>query len=197
MYIPSHFHIGEQETIVDFIAANGFGELISQVDGRPFATPMPFLLSDDQQTLLGHLAIQNPQAEQLAESEQEVLVTLSGPHAYISPTWYTTPGVPTWNYQTVHIYGRCQTFNDAARLQRVVAKLSQQYESALPEPWQADYNPAMLRAIVGIEIKITEWQCKFKLSQNRSLADRTLVADKLSEAGNTALAMAMREQVKP
>ena len=36
-----------------------------------------------------------------------------GPHAYVSPTWYT-PGVkvPTWNYVTVHAYGRPQVVED-------------------------------------------------------------------------------------
>ena len=93
MYIPKHFEITDKSEIFAFVEANAFGQLISNVDGRLYSTHLPFLLSKDRYKITGHLALQNPQ---LAEIDmQEVLVTLEGAHDYISPAWYSSPGVPT------------------------------------------------------------------------------------------------------
>ena len=91
----------------------------------------------------------------------------------------------------MHVTGVCRTFTDPARLQAVVETLSAVYESGSEAPWQAHYNPAMLNAIVGIEISIDDIQCKYKLSQNRSMTDRQQVIDKLEEKGAAQLASAM------
>lgn len=150
---------------------------------------MPFLLSDDKTKIYGHLAIANPQHKQLAG--QEVLLTLEGPHGYVSPSWYNSPGVPTWNYQAVHIYGVCSLINDVQKLKHIVDALTHKYESAFEKPWQPKYKAAMLNAIVGVEIAITEIQCKYKLNQNRSLEDQQNVSAQLKSNGLVALASAM------
>ena len=189
MYIPKHFEITDKDEVFSFVEANAFGQLISKVNGRLFSTHLPFLLSGDKSKIIGHLAKQNPQHREL--DGQEVLVTLEGAHDYISPAWYSSPGVPTWNYQTVHIYGLCKTFHDAEALHEVVNALTSKHEAALESPWQPEYNPAMLNAIVGVEVTITEVQCKFKLSQNRSPQDRSQVIGQLKALGSNSLAKAM------
>lgn len=189
MYIPKHFQVTDRDEIVQFIHSNAFGQLISDCDGRPFSTHLPFMLSDDQTYLSAHLARQNPQLASI--DGQDVLVTLQGPHDYISPTWYDDPGVPTWNYQAVHIYGTCHTQTDPDLLGELVNELAGIYESKQPAPWTPEYKAAMLRAIVGIRIDIKEIQAKFKLSQNRSDKDRQQVIDHLTEYGSNDLANAM------
>jgi transcriptional regulator len=189
MYIPKHFAVTDKEEIYGFIAANSFGQLISTVNGRLFATLMPFLLSSDRTTLYGHLARQNPQHGEL--ENQEILVSLQGPHDYISPSWYSSPGVPTWNYQSVHLYGHGKVFTAPDRLKKLVDALTLKHESPFPEPWQPTYKATMLQAIVGVEITISEIQCKYKLSQNRSDQDRAQVESRLTEIGSTSLADAM------
>jgi transcriptional regulator len=189
MYIPKHFEINDKSEIFAFVEANAFGQLISNVDGRLYSTHLPFLLSKDRSKITGHLALQNPQ---LAEIDmQEVLVTLEGAHDYISPAWYSSPGVPTWNYQAVHIYGQCSTFRSAEKLEEIVNALTKKYEATSPTPWQPDYKPSMLGAIVGVEVIINEVQCKYKLSQNRSIKDRLQVIEQLKAEGSNKLAEAM------
>ena len=170
MYIPTKFEITNKEEIYKFIQEHSFGQLISLVDKQIFATHMPFYLSEDRSQIFGHLAKQNPQHQEL--EGQEVLIVLQGPHDYISPAWFDSPGVPTWNYQAVHIYGQCRTFENTAKLKELVEIHTSKYEASSRQPWQPDYNPSMLNAIVGIEVKINKIQCKFKLSQNRSPKDR-------------------------
>ena len=191
MYVPDHFKVDDPAEIFAFIHANAFGQLIS-VDGeRPFASHLPFLLSDDRKSLHCHLARQNPQWQQLAG--QQVLVTFLGPHDYISPSWYQSTGVPTWNYQAVHVYGQCRVFHETEELASVVERLSSRYEAAFEQPWQAQYRDAMLKAIVGVEVVIDEVEAKYKLSQNRPAGDHQGVVDRLDGLGSTALADEMRK----
>jgi len=189
MYIPRHFEVTDPDEMFAFVEANAFGQLVSQVDGRLFASHLPFLVTQDRSALICHLAKQNPQHLEL--DGREALVMLQGAHDYISPSWYSGSGVPTWNYQAVHIYGRCRVFHNADRLRYVVESLAKIHEAALDPPWRPEYAAAMLSAIVGVEIAITDVQCKYKLSQNRPAQDRAQVVEKLKSLGSNKLAQAM------
>ena len=190
MYIPKHFEIQDQSELLSFIRDNGFGQLISSVEGRLFSTPLPFVLSDDDQKLITHVAMQNPQADDL--DGQEVLISLMGPHAYISPTWYEkSGGVPTWNYQSVQVYGTVEVVNERDRKKEIVELMSIHFEDNLSDPWDMQYPTKMLDAILGIEISITEIQGKYKLSHNRPAKDQHNVIRSLSELGQRRLANEM------
>lgn len=189
MYIPKHFAVTDKEEIFGFIENNSFGQLISQVEGRSFSTHMPFLLSRDRTKLLGHIAKANPQWQHLGD--QEVLISLQGTHGYISPSWYRAEGVPTWNYQSVHIYGQASSYSDPEQLKAIVESLTAENEKGFEKPWQPTYMASKLRGIVGIEICISEIQCKYKLGQNRDKAEQIGVANSLADSGNIALSRAM------
>jgi transcriptional regulator len=191
MYVPKHFEISVADEIFSFLHANAFGQLISLQDGRLTAAHLPFLVADERKHLRCHLARQNPQWQQL--EDQQVLITFQGAHDYISPSWYQTAGVPTWNYQALHIYGHCRVFDDPAQLAGLVDTLTKRYESGFDTPWEPQYRDAMLKAIVGVEIEIEDIQCKYKLSQNRPAADHQGVIDKLEELGSDSLVSAMRK----
>jgi transcriptional regulator len=93
----------------------------------------------------------------------------------------------------VHIRGIAESFTDPKKLKRMVDKLTEQNESGYPDPWQSDYSASMLRGIIGIEISITSIQCKFKLSQNRSVQDQSNVQEQLTDRGHEALANGMNK----
>lgn len=190
MYRPDYFDQPDRDQAISLIKANSFGQLISQVDGRLFVSHLPFMISDDDSTLLCHLARENPQWEGI--EDQEVLVTFQGPHGYISPEWYVNRGVPTWNYQVVHVYGTCRCVHSPEALKDLVDHLTQIHESRQDKPWVPVYSDNMLRGIVGVEITVTEIQCTFKLNQNRSKQDRDRVIAALDELGASGLASAMR-----
>jgi transcriptional regulator len=191
MYIPKHFEITDKTEVSKFIKANSFGQLISVIDTAIVSTHVPFLFDAESRVLVGHMAKANPQWQQI--QKQKVLVTLQGEHAYVSPNWYESAGVPTWNYQAVHIEGIAESFTDPEKLKRVVDTLTEQNESDYPNPWEPDYAASMLRGIVGIEIAITSIQCKYKLSQNRSVRDQFNVQEQLADGGHEALANAMNK----
>jgi transcriptional regulator len=192
MYLPKHFDVDDPETVFSFIKNNAFGQLISTVEGRLFSTHIPFLVADNRLTISGHVAKKNPQWEHI--QGQEVLITLQGPHDYISPSMYNAPGVPTWDYQAVHIYGSCEVIREPEYLKDLVENLTGRYENGREAPWTPSYNDSMLKAIVGLEITISDIQCKFKVSQNRSAQDREQVATDLERGGSYQLAAAVRRQ---
>ncbi len=194
MYIPQHFLEADPATLAAFIDAHSFGTLTTVAAGKPYATHVPFLYEPAHGVLSCHVARANPQWGHLAASP-EVLVIFQGPHGYVSPTWYATPGVPTWNYTAVHVYGTARAVDDANVTKRHVERLAARFESGSDAPWIPDYDPKRLAGIVGIEIRVTEIQGKFKLSQNRSASDRANVSAQFEASGtdnDAALARLMR-----
>jgi len=193
MYIPKHFEITDKDEIFAFIKENTFGQLISHVDGQLFSSHLPFLVSEDNNSLICHIAKQNPQWKDI--EDQEILVTFQGPHDYISPSWYKSPGVPTWNYQSVHIYGKTKLITDSEKIKKIIEDLTDIYESSNKTPWIPEYKGSLLNVIVGIEIQITNIQCQYKLSQNRSIVDQKQVIKELKIKGSTKLAQAMKKEL--
>lgn len=193
MYTPNHFLPRNNQTL-EFVKQNSFGELLSQLDGKIVGSHLPILIDQEKNALHCHVAKANPQWQQI--DGQEVLVIFTGPHGYISPSWYEKAGVPTWNYQAVHVYGKARSFQDEKRLASTVKHLSEIYESEFEKPWQPDFDERMLKAIVGIEIEITDIQAKYKLSQNRSKVEQENVMEQLQLLGNTDLAKAMLREMK-
>ena len=106
--------------------------------------------------------------------------------------------MPTWNYAVVHAHGPLRFIEDRAWLRALVDRLTTRHEAGSPEPWQitdapADYIETMLGAIVGIELTLSSLVGKWKVTQNRSDADRAGVADGLlRERGDHLLAAEVR-----
>lgn len=193
MFIPSSFRIDDRDTLLAFIERYGFATLVStDPNGVPFATHVPLLLDRSSETLFGHIARANPQWEMFGDRES--LAIFHGPHAYVSPTWYTiAPAVPTWNYATVHVYGTPRVI-DTDRTANVVDRLVRKYEDHRPTPWAGDmpddYRRRMLAGIVGFEMPLTRIEGKFKLGQNRSAEDRAGTIAGLRADGGEATELA-------
>src|SRR6266508_1850880 len=189
MYVPKSFQIEDLTELHAFMRAYNFASLITQHEGAPFASHLPFLLDAERGphgTLLAHMARANPQWRDFAAGG-EALVIFQGPHAYISPSWYEIhPSVPTWNYAVVHAYGIPRIVEDHATLHHMLETLVDTHEAAFAQPWRMDlphdYLEKMMRAVVGFEIEITRLEGKLKLSQNRSEHDQRRVAEMLRDS---------------
>jgi len=181
MYIPAAFRQSDREKLFAFIEQNSFGLLVSQVEEEPFGSHLPFLLdrsSGPQGSLIGHLALANPQWRQA--KGQTVMAVFSGPHAYISPTWYEAENVvPTWNYAAVHVYGTLHVVQDEAALVKILQDFVAFYEASLPRPWtfdaSSDFAQKMMKAVAGFRIEISRIEGKWKLNQNRPQEQREKV----------------------
>jgi transcriptional regulator len=190
MYIPAAFAEPDLTKLHDFIRQNSFGLLVSQVDGLPFATHLPFLLeraAGRHGTLVGHMARANPQWREAGG--QTALAIFSGPHAYISPTWYEADQVvPTWNYTAVHAYGRFQVIEGEEALLEIVQETVRVYERTMPRPWSFEgsgtFLKRLLAQIVGFRIEVEKIEGNWKLNQNHSVERRKKVVRALQQQGH-------------
>ena len=198
LYVPAHFRIEDRPMLVEFMRQNAFAAVVSASDAGLHASHLPLLVDVDGDAirLRGHFARANPHWQSI-EQAKEMLAIFTGPHAYVSPTWYVTqPSVPTWNYTAVHATGKAR-LTDEAELHEIVSELAATYEAGNAPPWRLSEQPAayvssMLGAIVGFEMEIERLEGKFKLSQNRPV-EIPRVADRLEASGEKALARLMRE----
>lgn len=188
MYSPKEFIIEDKSTIERFVLENSFATLISREADLVQVSHAPALFekgTTGPDKLVLHLARANPHAKSMHES-MEVLTVFQGPHAYISPSWYSVhPSVPTWNYTAVHIYGTPRIVADETEMEQLMTKLVEFYEAGRENRWDGvmpeEYRGKMFKAIVGIEISITRIEAKFKLSQNRP-QDQMFVIEALEKS---------------
>ena len=196
MYIPRRYEQKDAEKIRAFIKEHSFAILITVREGRPMGTHIPLLLESDpngQEALVGHISIGNEQKDALTDGAG-VLAIFPGPHAYISPRWYTELNVPTWNYLSVHVYGKVQLMKGEA-LRAALSRLIDNYEQPLPRPVHLEEIPEKvleddLRGIVGFRIVIDEIQAAWKLSQNRDEQSYHQVIGQLEGGDESAKAVA-------
>jgi transcriptional regulator len=202
VYIPEHFRARNDADALTFMRANPFAILISNSDREPTASHIPISVhaAEDQLVLRGHVAKANPHWRCL-EQQPQCLTIFHGPHAYVSPTLYSTSeNVPTWNYGAVHVYGTARVFAAPDALEVVLDELIAMFEPAYAKQWANlgdSYRQRMLGHIVGFEITATKIEAKFKLSQNRTRGEQENVISSLAKAEDTTVsgvARLMREQ---
>ena len=198
MYVPAAF-AAPDGALAQILAAPGAVDLISSTAAGLTATTLPVLHDPAAGTLAGHLARTNTQWR---DTVGEVLVLVRGPDAYVSPSWYASKAehgrvVPTWDYVLAHVHGELVVHSDADWLAAHVARLTEAHEGTRAQPWAVTDAPerfvaGQLRAIVGVEVRISRVEAKWKLSQNRPPADVDGVVTGLTDDGETATAAAVQ-----
>lgn len=196
MYQPPHNREERADVIHGLIRDQKLGLLISHGAAGLSANLMPFVLHAGERQLGRlecHLARANEQWRELQTAGEECLVVFQGPHAYVTPTWYPSKRehgktVPTWNYMLVQARGRATVHEDIVWLRRHLDELTDENEARFAEPWRVEdaperYVAAQLKGIVGVSIELTGLAGKWKLSQNRSVADRRGVVAGLTSIG--------------
>jgi transcriptional regulator len=208
MYIPKYTAMPDRAQQLAFMRANSFATVVTSHNGDMIATHVPVrtIVAEDAPdgaavTLCFHLAKPNSQVGQL-RAGAEALVIFNGPHAYISPSNYEKPDVPTWNYVAVHAYGVPREVTGRDAQLALLADLIGHYESAFQAQWDEmpeAYRNGMLAGIVGFELQVARIEGKAKLSQNHSAHDQQAVADWLlahAHATPRAVGALMRKRLQ-
>jgi transcriptional regulator len=162
----------------------------------PVGTHIPLQLEKNaagEDVLMGHISRGNEQKYTLVDGAK-VLAIFPGPHAYISPRWYTKMMVPTWNYIAVHVYGTVRIV-EGEELRAALSRLMHTYEQHMPRPVTIGEIPEKtvsddMRGIVGFEISMDDVQAAYKLSQNRDEQSYHQVIDELDKGDETTRAVA-------
>ncbi len=189
MYNYPHYKETDLSTVAGFMRRHSFVTLIgSDLSGRLAVTQVPVVVEerDDKFYLYGHIANKSDHHKALLENPG-ALALFTGPHAYVSATWYTNPHMgSTWNYASVHARGNIRFLNEAGLI-NVLKKLSLHFENGntssatyydnLPD----EYTSKMIKAIVAFELEVTDLDNVFKLSQNRDEQSYDHIIEKLNE----------------
>jgi transcriptional regulator len=206
LYLPQHFAEDRTEVLHELIRVHPLATLVHGGAEGLAADHIPLMLhqaADGRITMRGHVARANPLWS--AADTQTVLAVFQGPHAYISPSWYASKAehgkvVPTWNYAVVHVYGVLTAIDDIAWFHAHASAMTDRNEASVGKSWKVtdapdDYIRNTAKAIVGIEIAVDRIEGKWKVSQNRSAADRAGVAAGLAVVQGTGVASPMSQLV--
>ena len=197
MYSPSYNRLEDRRELLEFMRANSFAVLVTGTGGTLHASHLPVLVREAGEKLVldMHMAKNNPQWQEFFDDE--VLVIFTGPHAYVSPSWYAERGpVPTWAYVAVHCYGTA-VLHDGAGTERNIARLVERMEGQRSNRWSmSDLEPAekdeLIANVVSFEIPVTRMEAKFKVNQrDRPERVHALIAE-LERSGDAELASYVR-----
>ncbi|MDG1660014.1 MAG: FMN-binding negative transcriptional regulator [Winogradskyella sp.] len=171
MYPPKKHQDDNCNHMIEVIKTYPLATVISVKDNQPLITHLPLIYED--QKLIGHIDIYNPQAK-LIKDNSDVTILFSGPECYISPSIYSTTQLPTWNYIKVHLKGKVKVIESKAALKQSLITMTEFLEAPDHKYVLESDNPRLdknLDYIEMFEIEITDWEGKFKLSQDKKPKD--------------------------
>lgn len=182
------------------IREHPFGVIVAgtppEGDGTLMGSHIPFLLVSGEGEpirLAGHLARANELWRRL-EGAHEVLAIFSGPHAYISSSWYERDDVATWNYAAVHVHATARLM-DADEARAHVVAVTKRFEGErglmVSEASLDKHTPA----IVAFELTAHRVDCALKMSQSKADDEYARVLGGLDGRGcpaDTEVARVMR-----
>jgi transcriptional regulator len=200
MYTPKYYQNHDAAEVKDFIRQNSFGILVSQAAGKLWGTHIPMELTAGDSKLQGHISKGNPQWKNFNDAG-EVMAIFTGPHGYISSSWYDHENVPTWNYIAAHVYGTIRII-EGDELLHALKEIVNKYEKNSERPVSVEkmspsYIEKAIHGIVGFEITITDIQATYKLSQNRDSKNHEAIISQLekrNDGSDALLAEAMRKK---
>lgn len=201
MYIPKLYREEDRGKILEFLRQNDFATLVTYDGEKPVASHLLMGIVEDGESLFvdGHMSRANPHWKTF-DANPEALVIFQGAHTYISPTWYNHVNVPTWNYQSVHLYGRPGIITDYDRAYTLLKRLVDRYEPSSHyemETLPRDFVEKEIRGIVAFQIEVTRIEANYKLSQNRKDEDYSNIIRQLEKRTDDlshGVAEAMRRQ---
>tara|TARA_R110002012_G_scaffold160895_1_gene322866 strand:+ start:22816 stop:23409 length:594 start_codon:yes stop_codon:yes gene_type:complete len=170
-YPPKDHQDTDRNHLISVIKNYPLATVISVLNNEPIVTHIPLIYKNNE--LIGHIDANNPHAE-LLKNGNKVTLIFSGPQCYISPSIYITKQLPTWNYVKVHIEGVVFEIENPDHIKESMVDMTKYLEE--PEhKFQLDYSDPRMDMYVpyvrGFKITITQWEGKFKLSQNRNMKD--------------------------
>ena len=188
MYPPKHHQDDNIDHMIEVIKHYPLATIISIKDEMPFITHLP-LIYEDRHKLIGHIDIHNPQAE-LLKDDLPITVIFSGPDCYISPSVYESTQLPTWNYIKVHLKGTIKTIHNKTALKQSLIRMTEFLEA--PEHnYKLEANNQIMDRIIDyitlFEITITDWEGKFKLSQDKKPSDIERAKNELIRANQESI----------
>ncbi len=177
-YPPKHHQEKHFENALELIKRFPLATIITSSKNHILSTHTPLVYSTKSGTLgklVGHIDKFNPQIKHFEDPDHDMEVIFHGPEVYISPSYYSTTQLPTWNYFKVHLKGKISVNRDSESVKQSLISMTSFLEGENPKYILEQNNPRMeasLNYIVGFHIDITSWEGKYKISQDKISKDR-------------------------
>ncbi|MBK7289910.1 MAG: FMN-binding negative transcriptional regulator [Chitinophagaceae bacterium] len=194
MYKLPYYHEEDEEIVKQFVRDHPFAFIAgSDAESNPVATQVPLFIDerDGKFFLTGHIMRNTDHHKAFVENEN-VLAIFTGPHSYVSATWYDNPyQASTWNFMSVHAIGIIRFGNDE-ELVAILKRLTLHYEdnnsssTTIYDNLPTENTARLMKAIVAFEIEVTSLEHVFKLSQDRDEKSYDNIVDKLKLQGGDA-----------
>jgi len=193
MYNLPYYREDDKTVLMEFMREHPFIFLTGSIDNIPVATQVPVFIDekDGKLFLTGHI-MKNTDHHKAFLQNPNVLAVFTGPHTYVSATWYSNPQqASTWNYMSVHAKGIIR-FGDEKELIDILKRLTLHYENGntasttVFDNLPAEYTGRLIKAIVAFEIEVTSMDHVFKLSQDRDEKSYDNIIVELKKQGGDA-----------
>ena len=182
-----HFLMTDPEEVKRLIRENPWGTFVSATSTGLVASHYPVMLEEGVEgiSVVSHLGRPDEQLHELGQ--HELMLVIQGPHGYISPGWYAEGDfVPTWNHVTAHLYGTPEILSDDENF-AVLDGLVRHFEDRMPHPVTLDYDEQqahrIARGTVGVRLRVTRFDARAKLSQNKTPEVRATIIGALRGDG--------------
>ncbi|TXK19667.1 FMN-binding negative transcriptional regulator [Homoserinibacter sp. GY 40078] len=183
-----HYLMTDAHEVIRLLKGNPWMTYVSPASGGLVASHYPTLVEDsdgDEIVVVSHFGRPDEVAHELGQ--HEVLVIAQGPHGYISPNWYAEGDfIPTWNHVTAHLWGVPELLSPEENFQ-VLHRLTDHFEQVMPEPRSLtideSYAERVAKGTVGLRIRVTRWDARAKLSQNKAPEVRARIREGLRGDG--------------
>jgi transcriptional regulator len=204
MYTQKHNREDDRAKLYSFMREYSFATLVTSKNDVPKGTHLPFLveMEGDAIKLRAHMAKANDQWRDFSAAS-ELLVIFQEPHAYVSPKHYEKHlSVPTWNYVAVHAYGHAGVIDEPEAKRQLLEQMIRHLDESYLKQWDGlpeQFKREKLVGIVAFEIAVTRLQGRFKLSQDRTLAEQQNIATEFcasSDSVTSKVGEMMRDKLK-
>jgi transcriptional regulator len=189
MYKLGHFTEADEQKVIAFMQENSFAMITGTGEKYPVATQIPLEVEVKEGNIFlhGHI-MRNTDHHKAFEKNENVLAVFTGPHCYVSASWYNNPQTAsTWNYMTVHAKGQL-IFTDEEGTYNAIKAVTNKYEgletAAAFNKMPKEYVMPMLKAIIGFSIKVESVANVFKLSQNKTKEEQLNIIEQLKKRGD-------------
>jgi transcriptional regulator len=186
MYKINYFIENDTQLVIDFIKENSFAMITANGENFPVATQIPLeVVEKDGKIFLGGHMMKKTDHHIAFEKNENVLVVFTGPHCYVSASWYANPQTAsTWNYMAVHAKGKIK-FTDEEGTYEAIKAVTNKYEGtetiAAFNNMPKEYTMQHIKAIVGFTIEVETLDNVFKLSQNKTEEEKVNIITRLRE----------------
>lgn len=221
LYTPKHFEQKDFGRTLRLIRDNPLSTIISGSSSYLSTqvsleiSHIPFTIrSYDESTreilLIGHMAKQNDQVAQLEKTGEATVVFRSSYDSYISAAWYESKKehhkvVSTWDYAALHCDCEVRVIRDDPQwMLGMLEETTGNYEgmrngdNLIEERWKVsdaptEYINALMKGIVGLEVKVKAFKSKVKANQNKPAKDVSKILKGYEEEIGGPKAAAMRK----